>query len=1096
MMSDSNTNPALRNATLEFLDKFHKAGPVASNVASEEQLKNPVTGLLTQVGEIFKKNIQVYPETILKEYKLRPDLGVHIEGLPCGYIELKAPGKGANPKKFVIKHDKEQWTKLANLPNVILTDGLEWGLYSNGELIGEIISFPEDNNSLSPENLFSIERMFLAFLNWEPHVPQNPKDLARFIAPLTKFLRDEVNIALLNEKSNISDLKQEWQTYFFPNADNEQFSDAYAQTVTYALLLARLAGATNLEPDKAAKTLGEQDNLLGHALRILAQEAAQDDIKIGFTMLRRCFETLNLSDFQTNPSELWLYFYEDFLGEYDKKLKENHGVYYTPRECVELQVRLSSELLEKRFGKKLGFADDGVMFLDPATGTGTYLVSIIQYALKKVKAKYGDGAVPERATVLAQNMHGFEILIGPYAVAKLRLSQTLKGLDADLAGRLNIFLADTLEDPGEGSYTKSLTHQPLTEERKAAQKVKNDGEIIVCIGNPPYHRQNEKRASGDEYQQSGGWVRFGRAGQVNNRPIFNDFSDVVEKKDRKHLKNIYNDYVYFWRWALWRLFDKQQCGGIVNFITASSYLSGPGFIGMRKFMRQVFDEIYIIDLGGETDGTRKTSNIFNIKRPVAICIGITKGIAKTDNPAKTYYTKINAESKGDKLQKLNEKILLKDFDWMQCTGDWTSTFIPQDDSSFFQWPKITDIMPWSHSGAQFKATWPIAESSSTLKKRWQDLLSVRNLAREEKFAGAGDKTISFTSKQKNMPGYGEPSIEQLTIDDKIPKIIEYGYRPFDRAVAIADARVNYSLRPDLYNALSSDNIFFTSLMSHPLGKGPGILCFNCLPDMHNFRGSFGGKDVMPLYRDATKDNPNINHKLLEKLSKHFNQILTAEDIAAYCYAILTNRNFVERYWDELDRRKPVRIPITKDKKLFNQGVKLGKKLIWLHTFGTRFSTAITGNKKLDGVAKCIVAISGGETQYPESFEYKPTAKEVHIGRGRFGPISPEVWNYAVSDYQVVKKWLEFRMKNRKGRKSSPLDEVRPDKWTATMTKQFLEILWVLEHTIAMEVKLNNLLEKILAESIFTMDDLPHPIQEEINSPSENKTAARQVEMGI
>ena len=306
-----------------------------------------------------------------------------------------------------------------------------------------------------------------------------------------------------------------------------------------------------------------------------------------------------------------------------------------------MQVRLASELLENRFGKRLGFADDGVVFLDPAVGTGTYPVAAVKHGLEKVRNRFGSGAVPARARQMAENMHGFEVLVGPYAVAHLRLTQALEGAinDAKAAGepeeklgqRLNIYLADTLESPNAappGGLT--LTYRALTEEHETARKVKQGGDILVCLGNPPYDRQTIEEGD-TTTQRKGGWVRFGdqvrgaaKAEEQGDRAIFRDFTEPATKAGAGvHLKNLYNDYVYFWRWALWRLFEQQTCGGVVTFITASSYLAGPGFVGVREVMRRTFDELWIIDLGGDNLGTRKTPNVFNIRTPVAIAIGVS-----------------------------------------------------------------------------------------------------------------------------------------------------------------------------------------------------------------------------------------------------------------------------------------------------------------------------------------------------------------------------------------------------------------------------------------------------------------------------------------
>ena len=182
------------------------------------------------------------------------------------------------------------------------------------------------------------------------------------------------------------------------------------------MLLAQLSGAAKLNSVEAVKTLNHGNGLLAAALKLLGQDGAREELRVGFELLQRSLEALKPADFLKSKPDLWLYFYEDFLAAYDPKLRKDYGVYYTPIEVVELQVRIATELLEKRFGKKLGFADDGVVFIDPAVGTGTYLVALVKNALEKVGLKFGPGEVPGRAALMAENMFGFEILVGPYAV--------------------------------------------------------------------------------------------------------------------------------------------------------------------------------------------------------------------------------------------------------------------------------------------------------------------------------------------------------------------------------------------------------------------------------------------------------------------------------------------------------------------------------------------------------------------------------------------------------------------------------------------------------------------------------------------------------
>jgi hypothetical protein len=632
----------------------------------EDQLKAPAITLLEAVGNALGKKVTVRTEARSSEVHGRPDLGVAVQRLLAGFIELKAPGLGSNPNRLKGEQNKKQWENFKVIPNLIYTDGNQWSLYRDGDQIGETVSLNGDITAsgvkaVSEENAEALGNLLLDFLNWRPIVPHSPRELAIYLAPLAKFLRSQVEYAVEDESSNLSLLANEWRNYLFPHADNHQFADAYAQTLTYALLLAKISGATDLAPENAAKVLDKGNGLLATTLRILAQGGARDEVSTGYDLLERSLSALVPSEILKRSPDLWLYFYEDFLAAYDRKLRNDYGVYYTPVEVVKCQVNLVSQLLDERFGKRLSFADDGITFLDPAVGTGTYLVAAIQHALGQVRKRSGEGAVAARASLVAKNMYAFEFLVGPYAVAHLRLTQEILSEGGKLPdGRLQVYLADTLESPfTTPPGALDLAHKPLVEERKRARAVKETQNILVCIGNPPYDRQNIEQ-SDSVTQRKGGWVRFGdqqegaaKQEQQGAKPILEDFIRPAQKVGQGvHLKNLYNDYVYFWRWALWKLFEHQETGGIASFITASSYLAGPGFVGMRELMRRTFDELWIINLEGDSLGARKTENVFSIRTPVAIAIGYCKGKPHRNRPAKVRYAKLTG-SRIDKLTQLN-----------------------------------------------------------------------------------------------------------------------------------------------------------------------------------------------------------------------------------------------------------------------------------------------------------------------------------------------------------------------------------------------------------------------------------------------------------
>ena len=244
----------------------------------------------------------------------------------------------------------------------------------------------------------------------------------------------------------------------------------------------------------------------------------------------------------TSPDDPWLYFYEDFLAVYDANLRKDAGAYYTPVEVVRAQVRLIDNLLVERLGKPLGFADDGVVTLDPAAGTGTYLLGVIEHALGRVEAEQGAGAVAGQATTLAENLYGFELMVGPYAVSELRVSRALRDRGGQLpADGTHVFLTDTLESPNAKPLQPPLFLKPIAEQHARALKVKSRVPVIVCLGNPPYDRH--EAATDANRARTGGWVRHGDG---EERAILRDFLDpAVSAGHGGHLKNLYNLYVYF-----------------------------------------------------------------------------------------------------------------------------------------------------------------------------------------------------------------------------------------------------------------------------------------------------------------------------------------------------------------------------------------------------------------------------------------------------------------------------------------------------------------------------------------------------------------------
>ncbi|GAI18405.1 unnamed protein product, partial [marine sediment metagenome] len=270
---------------------------------------------------------------------------------------------------------------------------------------------------------------------------------------------------------------------------------------------------------------------------------------------------------------------------------------------------------------------------------------------------------------------------------------------------------------------------PIAQEHERALKIKDAETVLVCLGNPPYGRH--EAATKDNRAITGGWVRHGDENEI---PILEDFLEPARKAGYGvHLKNLYNQYIYFIRWSLWKVFEHKTATGpgILSFITASSYLDGDAFAGLREHMRRICDYIDIIDLGGEGRGTRKDENIFAIQTPVAIFVAWRKAKPNPDKPAVVRHTKIEGTKK-EKLKALNAVTSADSLKWKQAPNGWQEPFIPETKGQFTKWPLITDLFPWQNNGVQCKRTWVIGPSQQLLCDRWENLLKAENRAKAMK----------------------------------------------------------------------------------------------------------------------------------------------------------------------------------------------------------------------------------------------------------------------------------------------------------------------------------------------------------------------------
>lgn len=1060
----------------------------------EDQLRSPIEGLFQAFGKRLSKTLVLKGESRLADRLGRPDFAVHDSRLLIGYIEVKAPGKGADPRAYRGR-DLDQWRRFKALPNLIYTDGTAWTLFRSGERVGAPIRLGGDligngAAAIAPGDANALSLLLANFVSWSPIVPHKPKELAEYLAPICRLIRTEVEDSLERKSSPLNPLMQEITELLFPGASSKQFADAYAQTVIFALLLARLEGADTVDLDSTNKALASHHLLLARCLQHLTEPDVASEVEASLAIAQRVIAAVDPDSMKSRqgPSGIqmdpWLFFYEHFLAKYDPKLRREWGVYYTPIEVVQCQVSLVAEVLRKHLGKELGYVEPGVITLDPALGTGTYLLAVLDHALRSVERHEGPGAVKGGARGLASALHGFEWMVGPYAVAQLRLARALGayGVSVPPTGP-GVYLTNTLEAPHQQTRVPALFQRPLAAEHARALKIKDGEHVLICLGNPPYGRN--QAADPENAAVTGGWVRYGDPGAT--RTLMEDFAEPVRKAGAgRHLKNLYNLYVYFVRWAMWKLFEHASAPGpgILCFITASSYLDGDAFIGVRTQLRRLCDQVDIIDLGGDSRGTNREENVFSIKTPVAIMLAWRRDRKRDDAaPANVRYARIvgTRREKLEALQAIAEGGALQ---WQACPSSPGAPFRPEaaGDDLYQQGVPLDRIFPWRHSGAQFKRTWPVAPDIETLVRRWRTLVAGDPDRRAVLFGKASRDRSIDRSFPPLRSGHSTVPIASVTEDDMVPPE-RYAYRSFDRQWSLPDNRIGDFLRPDLWGIAGERQVFLTTLCKHPLGAGPAMVASADVPDLHHFRGSVGGADVFPLYRDAQHTRGNVNVGLLTCLREHLQTSIAPEDLAAYVYAVIAHSGFTATFRGRFDAF-PVRVPVTCDKSLFDQAVAIGRRLLWLHTFGARFGGPENPIGRIpSGRARCIVAVPDGQENYPRSFHFAESTQTLYVGSGEFAPVAAEIMVYEVSGLPVVASWLSRRMQGGSGKQPSELNEIGPVSWSQQFTRELLEILWVLEASIDSEVQQKSLLERILAGPRLSPKEVPTPPKEATRGPA-------------
>jgi hypothetical protein len=1082
-------NPGLSSAIATFGKKVKaKLASVATTGEPEDQLRSPLERLITDLAGLCgipQDALACVGESSVPELHTRPDFAVTVRHALAGFVEVKAPGKGADPRKFRDRHDKEQWEKLQSLPNLVYTDGNEFSLWRSGEIVGTMVCLVGDVETSgaqldAPPSLLGL---FEDFFRWEPIPPHDAKQLAQTSARLCRLLRDEVAEQLAQGNLALTALATDWRKLLFPEASDTKFADGYAQAVTFGLLMARareIKLSSGLE--QVASQLKQTNSLIGAALRLLTDDAQnRATLKTSLGTLARVLDAVHWTTISKGDPHAWLYFYEDFLEVYDNELRKQTGSYYTPPEVVGAMVRLVDNVLRSpRFSLHAGLASPAVTLADPAVGTGTFLLGVLRRIAERVEADEGAGAVAGAVDAAVKRLVAFEIQLGPFAVAQLRLLGEL----VELTGKppdtpLRMFVTDTLGNPYiEQEWIPALL-EPIAESRRQANKIKVQEPITVVIGNPPYKEKAKGR---------GGWVEAGspESGRVAPLAAWMPPPDWQVGAHAKHLRNL---YVYFWRWATWKVFDHDPKNntGIVCFITVAGFLNGPGFQKMRDYLRRACDEIWVIDCSPEGHQPEVNTRIFQaVQQPV--CIVLASRSPKTDRetPAKVLFHAIPSGHRREKFKALGA-LKLRSRRWTECPTEWRAPFLPVSGGAWSRYPALEDLFVYNGSGVMPGRTWIIAPDIGSLQRRWQKLIDARRDQKELLFhphlvhEKLGDRHVERVVA-KGLPGY-EPRPETIA-DEKgaCATPTAYAFRSFDRQWIVPDNRLVNRPNPTLWDSRSEFQVYITAPSDRSPTAGPALTFTALIPDLHHYHGR-GGR-VFPLWRDRDARAHNVRPSLLDFLSQKYGKPVRAEDLFAYIAAVAAHPAFTERFLSDL-ATPGLRIPLTADREIFTAAAELGRNVIWLHSFGERFADPKHGrpaepprlpSAKAPRIPK-PGAIPQDPAAMPDTIDYDPTKRRLLVGQGYVENVPPEVWRYEVSGKHVLRQWFSYRRANRQRpiigdrRPRSPLGDIQPDHWLSEYTTELINVLHVLGRLIELEPSQGDLLERVCSRATISADEL-------------------------
>jgi predicted helicase len=940
----------------------------------------------------------------------------------------------------------------ADLPTlkVLGWDNLDTSLHLDAiaQELTEHLSWPSDESDINAWR----DQWRSAFVLKHQEVINTSKQLSERLAELARAIRDRIRtvLAIETETGPLTKLLDAFRTALVHDLDEAGFADMYAQTIAYGLLSARITDPQKRTADDFAAHmrtnpfLKELMETFLHAggRRGKAGGPGIDFDELGVSEVVALLDTANMEavirDFgDRNPQEdPVIHFYEHFLAAYDKKQKVSRGVFYTPRPVVSYIVRSVDELLRTEFGLEDGLADtatwadmtrrvenleipDGtspdqgfVQILDPATGTGTFLVEVIETVHNTLVTKWKaeghdekkiDGLwneyVPKH---LLTRLHGYELLMAPYAIAHLKVGLKLyeTGYRFENEERARVFLTNALEPASDGQFTLGLL-PALAHEARAVNEIKRSVGFTVVVGNPPY---SVKSANNNSYIAS----------------LMDDYKKHV--RGEQGLVALADDYLKFIRFSQELL--RASGAGIWGMITNHGFTKGVVHRGVRQELLNQFGTIHVLDLHGDSNigeripEGRFNENVFDIQQGVAISIGIDS--FERASVTSVYHDDLWG-SREEKYQELSTKPLLSRKWTVLCPIAPQYLLVPFDGANqaeYERFPSIKELMPVNSCGVKTHRDGIVIDfDKAVLSARITDIASERRieLLRER-------YRITDTPHWKLQDA-------QLKIDvDKVPQFLfRITYRPFDNRWIYYNPKIiekGDSKYPTLRHMLRR-NVALLSARIQATGVFDAVFVSKYLVEMKTAESS-RSCTVFPLFLATDAESQldglsgegvalNLNRNILTswaqklgvKASGRFRlpNTLTPENVFSYTYAALHSPTYRNRYSEFLKTDFP-RLPLTGNLDLAIELTKLGSQLTALHLMESpRLAISITEfvghqNPKIEKVA------------WSENTVWIDKAQTIG-----FKGVPKQVWDFHIGGYQVCHKWL----KDRKGRTLSDDD---------------------------------------------------------------------------